>query len=706
MTVALRFFVLIEVLGLAATPLAAVAFARLPGCGVAFAKPLGLLLATWLVWMAGSLGVVPQGLGTWIGVVALLAVAGALAWWRWRPPLWAGFTRTCLLWSEALGLVAFAGMALLVAYSPDVWQTEKPMDMAFINAAGNADSFPPHDPWMAGEDLNYYYLGHLMAAGLVKLSGVAPDVGYNLAVASFFAFSVVAAFGLAAALVGRVGGGLWGVALCVLAGTIGSGLELVNDGGPLRGYDWVGASRVIEGAINEFPAFSFTLADLHGHVMAIPFSLLALGFGLQLALAGPAPPPRGPAAVELGVAAIAIGTLYAINAWSFPVIAGLVLLGAFVRLREAPAMRERVRTLSWVLAALLLSILAVLPFLLTYDAAADGLGRVTERASFDRWASDHGALYGLFAYLVATAYAVRLARSRHPWRTAGWTAAAALFAGSLLAAADLVAVGGLVVLVGTAAHAALLARAPAVERFVWVLIGGGLLCLLIPEVVYVKDSFDGGSLYRMNTVFKLGYQAWLLLAIGGAAVIVWSWSWLGRRARLAPFAWGLPLLAGLALAAVYPVAGTYARKDGFSQAPHLGGLRWLEEAAPGDPPAIAWLRDHAPRRSVVLESVGDDYSAFGHGRISTFTGRPTVMGWTGHELQWGHDPGTRRADVDLLYTTPDVAMARPLLERYDVRYVVVGPIERADHGDAGLAKWDALGRRVFDRDGTTVWQLR
>ena len=406
------------------------------------------------------------------------------------------------------------------------------------------------------------------------------------------------------------------------------------------------------------------------------------------------------------MAAIAIGTLYAINAWSFPVIAGLVLLGALVRVREAPTMRERVRTLSWVIAALLLAIIAVLPFLLTYDAAADGLGRVTERASFSRWASDHGALYGLLAYLVATAYAVRLARSRHPWRTAGWTAAAALFVGSLLATADLVAVGGLVVLVVTAAHAALLARAPAVERFVWVLIGGGLLCLLIPEVVYVRDSFDGSALYRMNTVFKLGFQAWLLLAIAGAAVIVWSWSWLGRRARLAPFAWGLPLLAGLALVAVYPVAGTYARKDGFSEAPHLGGLRWLEEVAPGDPPAIAWLRDHAPRGAVVLESVGDDYSAFGHGRISTFSGRPTVMGWTGHELQWGHDPGSRRADVDLLYTTPDLAVARPLLERYDVRYVVVGPIERADHGDAGLAKWDQLGRRVFDREGTTVWQLR
>ncbi len=706
MTAALRFFVLIEVLGLAATPLAAVAFARLPGRGVAFAKPLGLLLATWLVWMAGSLGVVPQGVGTWIGAVALLAVAGALAWWRLRPPLWEGVTRRWLLWSEAIGLVAFAGMALLVAYSPDVWQTEKPMDMAFLNAAGDARSFPPEDPWMAGEDLNYYYLGHLMAAGVVKLSGVAPDVGYNLAVAMFFALSAVAAFGLAGALVGRVAAGLWGVALCLLAGTIGSGLELVDEGGPLRGYDWFGASRVIEGTINEFPAFSFILADLHGHVMAIPFSLLALAFGLQVALAGPATGPRGPAALELGLAAISIGTLYAINAWSFPVIAGLVLLGALVRLPDAPGVRERLRTLTWALAALLLAVIAVLPFLLSYDAAADGLGKVTERAPFGTWASDHGALYGLFAYLVATAYAVRLAHSRHPWRTAGWTAAAAVFAGSLLAAADLVAVGGLVVLLWAAAHAAFLARAPVVERFAWLLIGGGLLCLLIPEVVYVRDSFDDGSLYRMNTVFKLGYQAWLLLAIAGAAVIAWTWPWLGRRARLAPPAWGLPLLAGLALAAVYPVAGSYARKDAFSRPPHLDGLRWLSETAPGDPLAIAWLRDHAPPGSVVLESVGDDYSAFGHARISTFTGLPTVMGWAGHELQWGHDPGDRRAEVDRIYTTPDAAVARPLLERYDVRYVVVGPIEHADHGDAGLPKWDQLGRRVFDREGTTVWELR
>jgi uncharacterized membrane protein len=265
---------------------------------------------------------------------------------------------------------------------------------------------------------------------------------------------------------------------------------------------------------------------------------------------------------------------------------------------------------------------------------------------------------------------------------------------------------GLVALCLVAAHAAFISRAPVVERFVWVLIGGGLLCLAIPEVIYVKDSFAGGELYRMNTVFKLGYQAWLLLAIAGAPMIVWSWGWIGRRARIFQLAWVLPLLALLALAAVYPVAGTYARKGGFADAPHLDGLRWLEESSPGDPAAIEWLNDNAPHGSVVLEAVGDDYSAFGHARISTFTGLPTVMGWVGHELQWKHDPGRRRQDVEALYRAQTAEEARPLIERYGVRYVVEGPIERTSYGDAGSAKWDELGRRVFDRDGTTIWELR
>jgi uncharacterized membrane protein len=238
---------------------------------------------------------------------------------------------------------------------------------------------------------------------------------------------------------------------------------------------------------------------------------------------------------------------------------------------------------------------------------------------------------------------------------------------------------------------------------VWLLAAGGVACVLGPELLYVRDEFDGSVLYRMNTVFKLGYQAWLLLGLAGIGALAWWGAWLPRRG--ARWAFAVLAVAAVAGAAVYPVAGTYARKGGFARAPTLDGLGWLRDRAPGDVGAIAWLNDHAPAGAVVLEAAGPDYSAFGHARISTFTGLPSVLGWAGHERQWGHAVGDRAAEIDRAYTSPTAAAARDVLERHDVRYVVVGPLERTDYGDAGVAKWDQLGERVFDADGTTVWEI-
>jgi len=233
-------------------------------------------------------------------------------------------------------------------------------------------------------------------------------------------------------------------------------------------------------------------------------------------------------------------------------------------------------------------------------------------------------------------------------------------------------------------------------------VAGGVICLILPEVVYVRDEFDHSDLYRMNMVFKLGYQAWVLLALAAACTLPWAGAWLGRRAWPP---WAAITAVLLLLGAVYPYAGTYARKGGFARAPSLDGLRWLTPTSPGDPAAIDWIRANTPGTAVVLEAVGEDYSAFGHARISTFTGRATVLGWAGHELQWDHKPGNRETDVKTLYTTTDPDQARQLIGRYGVGYVVFGPIERTTYGDAGLAKWDQLGTKVFDQAGTAIWRL-
>ena len=332
---ALGFFALVEVIGLAAAPLAALAFGRLPGAGLGFAKPVGLLLVTWAVWMASSVTPVAYGPATVIGAVVLLAVAGGLAW-RARPagdgarrPLWLG--------SEVVFAVTFAAMALLVAYSPDVWGTEKPMDMAFVNAANASTSFPPHDPWMAGEDLNYYYLGHLAMALVIKVVGTRPDEGYNLALALLAALSATAVFTFAGTLWaaarprlpgvrgGPVPVGVAAAVICLVLGNLAGVREWIAAADPPGDYAWFEPSRVIPGTINEFPWFSFLLGDLHAHVLALPFTFVALAFALQVALAGPRGGRRGVA--EAVAAGLAVGALYAVNSWSYPVAAGLLVLG-------------------------------------------------------------------------------------------------------------------------------------------------------------------------------------------------------------------------------------------------------------------------------------------------------------------------------------------------------------------------------------------
>jgi YYY domain-containing protein len=717
MTDAVRWLVLIEVIGLAAIPITSLVLGRLPGGGLGVAKPLGLLICTSAVWLGAAVRVVPYGTGSAVAGVVLLALLGVGAHLAGRPRrghrlgAQRALRRRLAVSAEAVFVVAFVAMALLTAYAPDVWSTEKPMDMAIVNATNESRFFPPHDPWLAGADLNYYYLGHLMAAMMVRLTGVAPEVGYNLAVALFYALAATAVFTVAASLRAAMGAGArWGpvrvglvaVALALVVGNL-DGATALWDGRPLSGFAWFAPSRAIPDTITEFPYFSFLLGDLHAHLLAVPFTCLALCFALQTALKGPRLRLDLRGVAELAAIALTIGALYAINSWSFPVGAGVMVLAVAVWLRDPASEGRRRGAVLWTLAMVAGAVLLFLPFHLHYDPATSGVAAVRRHRSFTHFVRDQALVYGLFWLILAAPFAGAVLRTRKPLRNAVWGAVVALVIGSVLAERN---AAGLAVLT-TALIVALRAMlAPATRppmRFVWLLVAAGLACIALPEAVYVRDTFDGGPLYRMNTVFKLGFQAWLLLAVAGACLLADGRRWLPAWPRRG---WTVAVAGVLALALVYPYAGTYARNGGFSRDPTLNGLGWLTRQAPGDVEAIGWLRRNAPPDAVVLEAAGDDYSPAGHARISTFTGRPTIIGWGGHEVQWKQRPGVRRIEVARLYGARGAAAAEPLLRRYGVRYVVVGPLERSTYGTAGLSKWDALGRRVFDGRGTTVWAVR
>jgi uncharacterized membrane protein len=374
-----------------------------------------------------------------------------------------------------------------------------------------------------------------------------------------------------------------------------------------------------------------------------------------------------------------------------------------VWLRDPASVKRREFGVLWLVLVLLGSFVLILPFVLNFNPEARGIGVVHVRRPFQKWLGDMALIYGILLWPLLAAFASRVRVLQKPWTTLGYGLVVAIVAGVLLAAGHLT--GAMVLGVGVAVGigAALSPTLTGPERFLWNLIAGGLALVFIPEIVYLRDAFDHGDLFRMNTVFKAGYQAYVLLGLAAACALPWAGVWLGRRVWQ-PWALGAAIL--LLLGFVYPYAGSYARTNGFANSPSLDGLKWLKVNNPGDPGAIDWLRAHSAGDAVVLEAFGDDYSAFGHARISTFTGRATVLGWAGHEVQWDHPVGSRIEDIKTLYTTPSADIARPLLARYGIRYVVVGPIEHTTYGDAGDAKWDQLGERVYSSGGTTVWRLR
>ena len=226
------------------------------------------------------------------------------------------------------------------------------------------------------------------------------------------------------------------------------------------------------------------------------------------------------------------------------------------------------------------------------------------------------------------------------------------------------------------------------------------------ELFHVSDFF-GGDLRRFNTTFKLYYQAWLLMAVLGGFGLWYVGSRWNRRVlagRLGVAAWSAVLVIVLGAVSYYPLAAATSRAD-EGHGLDLDGQSHLLRNAPAEHAAIQWIRDNVARDAVVVEAAVTACGNSGGcsdwtdaGRIASSTGRPTVLGWEQHELQWrtsGAVLGARRDDVRTIYETEDRGLARGLLAKYDASYVVVGPRERRAYGTDGTAKFGELGFLVF-----------
>ncbi|MFZ4815144.1 MAG: DUF2298 domain-containing protein [Phototrophicaceae bacterium] len=493
--------------------------------------------------------------------------------------------------------------------------------------------------------------------------------------------------------------------------------------------------------IDEFPMFSFLLADVHPHVLALPFAVMSVGVALSIVLS-----LRAPSAAQLAFYGFAMGGMMFLNAWDGPIY--IVVLIAAEGLRRLIPNAGRFTRRDWgMLALFALSVVGMafffyLPYFVGFRSQASG---VIPNLQFPTRFTQIFVMFGAFVlilalYLIHEAWEARRVMhwERGLWLTGGLFAllfsvilvviTATAFSpalqmilsqqvGEFGEAVRLIfakrlshSVTALVLFIALwIVVARLLARLKTDQGsyspstgFALLLVGCGVGLILVPEFIYLRDNFG----VRINTIFKFYYQAWVLLGIA-SAFGVYRLLTAHISVRLVT---GVVLLVVVGLGGLYPILGTYnrtqiesGRATAFEPQPlTLDGGRSL--VTENDYNAIQCLAQTVQGDDVVIaEAIGGAYrNQFG--RVAVLTGLPIVLGWENHERQWRGETysliaGTRRTDVETLYNDLRWDVAREIIQRYSIDYIFYGATER--YGTGEQPAFAAAGEDKF-RENLTV----
>lgn len=536
---------------------------------------------------------------------------------------------------------------------------------------------------------------------------------------------------------------------------------------PIGRGDWYWfPSRVIPAPndvepITEFPLFTFLYSDMHAHMLVMPITLFIIAWAIAF-IQSRAQLRRGEWLATFGISALAIGALRPINTWDlytyFP-LAALALIYTLTRygkigLQSLPtlemqnqeilhseSLRSEILRSIWLKTALsllaagglyLLSALLYAPFTYWYS---QGYGQVMAWNGSHTPLSSYFTQWGLFLFIIIAWLA---------WETRQWMAATPvshleklrayvlpleIAAAALLALLAYFAVKGAAVgwlALPLAAWAGALILRPDLDdskRFALLMIGTALTLTAAVELIVLV-----GDIGRMNTVFKLYLQAWMLFAVSAAAAFGWLLTvfpfWTPRWRNI--YQTGAAILIGGAF--LFTLTGSMDKiSDRMNPAAprSLDSMNYMNYAEHWDGNtmqlsedyrAIRWMQDNAAGSPVIVEANCTEYRWCT--RFTIYTGLPGVVGWNWHQRQQrGHvslDVQQRVDDIGSFYVTLDINNARMFLKKYEVAYIIVGQLERnvypALDGVDGLSKFPAYNGIYWDavyQDGaTSIYKVR
>lgn len=643
--------------------------------GYAFAKTVGILFITYAVFVLGNLHIVPFHL---ISLLVFLVLGAALGYYLNRKSH-AKIPWRIIVFEEVFFLASLFLWTYVRGQEPSLRGLEKFMDFGFMQSILRTTYLPPLDMWYAKLPINYYYFGHLAGAIQIKLSALPSAVGYNLLLATIFAQSMVTTFSLTTQIVFSFGKRL---RTAFIFGTIGTWIlnfggnlhtiylftsgypnekpipfwEILSEYSPAK-YWYPNATRFIPYTIHEFPSYSYVVADLHGHVFDIIFVLLTLAL---LFVTFTKKHTTHTNSVQSVGSTVLLGFMSAIhymtNAFDGPIYILLTIAFLLTMFRFSRIFFMHVGILigSFILFAL--------PFSLHFKPFVTAIGMNCSPS----FLVNIGKI-GPFIFEAGNCQPDEL-----------WM---------LFVLWGFFFISFLLFIWGKATEKY---KEHVTDDYIFILFAFGMFLILIPEFFYIKDIYPAH--FRANTMFKMGYQAFMMMSIAST----YTFSVLMRQktelSRVMKFIWFVPFL----FVAVYMFYAAPSYYGSLKKTPNLKGTAWLTAQNNDTKEIIEYINSHITGQPVLLEAQGDSYTDFNH--VSAYTGLPTVAGWWVHEWLWRGTPdavGKRIPDIVEMYESSDLDKTVRLLKKYDVAYVLISTLEHQKYKGLQDAKFEKIGRKIF-----------
>ena len=742
-----------QLLSVSVIPIIIYSFRSLSDRGYILSKPIGLLINAFLIWLLTSFNILNFSKSS-IYLCLLIVTFFSLIMLFKQKDILLKFVKSkwkLIITFELLFLISFSLFLIIRALNPDLWHPyrggEKPMDFAYLNAIIRSTKMPPFDPWFSSGYLNYYYFGHFLVAYLIKATGIEPSIAYNLAIPLLFSFSVIAVVSLiwnlkpySKIIFGKSSSkilpliSMFSVLTVLLIGNLESLFQITLkikkflvhkiSFGP---FDYWAASRMMPSGsegheITEFPFFTFLFADLHAHLIVIPFMLLSLSVFLAI-ITFKKNYPKLNLLILYGICSIIIGSIWTINTWDLPtqiILLSGVLLFSDLKNESRFNLRKSVYAILKIILITLFSFILFFPFHLNFVSPTIGL----QLSDFQSPLPNFISIFSipLFIFIIWILYPKKT-QNYSLTKTPILLLIILLFIsiGILIISTKYLTFIFILFLMIFWIHSLKYLRRKyknsslSTILFFWYLGFIGLLILAGTEIITIKEDIG-----RMNTVFKFYLQAWILINISGSFFLgmIISLKPEKKNQKIFKLFFSTTLVFLTISCFLYTILGTNSRiKDRFSSnPPNLNGALFMEKANYKDPLgninfeydylAIKWLNSNLKGSPIISEGNTPLYR-WGN-RISVYTGLPTIIGWDWHQTQqrknYEKEIQIRKNDLKLIYSSPDLKTSLNLLSKYNVEYIYVGKLEKLYYPKEGIEKFESL-KSIYTNDEVSIFKV-